>query len=304
MKLATMGLPGQTSIGCVVGDRLVDLGPALAREGYETTSIDDLLLAGGLPAARKLEADAIARAARGEGAALADSTLAPPVLRSNLLAVAANYQDHVKETRVIEQAERDESAPWLFSKPLSALNAHDHPIRLPASLGRDIDWEGELAIIMGSTARDVRPEDALDHVAGYTIANDVSARRIEIPHRTKVRERDKFYDWLHGKWFDTFLCLGPWMVTADEIPDPGDLRLQLRVNGELQQDASTASMIFSPAELISFVSSITTLQPGDVIATGTPSGTGKASGRFLGAGDEVSITIPPIGTLTNGVVAA
>jgi 2-keto-4-pentenoate hydratase/2-oxohepta-3-ene-1,7-dioic acid hydratase in catechol pathway len=220
-----------------------------------------------------------------------------------ILAVAANYRAHVLETKVIEDAAREETAPWFFDKPLKALCGNNEPIRLPPSLARKVDWEAELAVVIGKTTSKVSVERALDHVLGYTIVNDVSAREMDVPGRTKIRDRDKFHDWLHGKWFDTFLPIGPWIVTADEIPDPSKLEISLSVNEQRYQNAPTSDMLFTTAELISFASHITTLEPGSIIATGTPSGVGKASGRFLTGGDTVSITISKIGTLVNPVAA-
>ena len=140
-------------------------------------------------------------------------------------------------------------------------------------------------------------DDVLGYVAGYTVFNDISARSIEHATQHRKRERDPFHDWLHGKWFDTFGPMGPCIVTADEITDPQNLALELRLNGEVRQKANTADMIFSVAELIAFVSVFLTLEPGDLISTGTPSGIGKSSGRFLKPGDVLEAEIENIGIL-------
>ena len=157
----------------------------------------------------------------------------------------------------------------------------------------------ELAVVIGKRAKCVSPDQACGHVAGYTIANDVSARSCTFAHGREKRPRDDFFDWLHGKWADGFCPLGPCLVTADEIPDPMNLALELTVNGQVRQKATTAAMIFDVFELVAFTSHIMTLFPGDVIATGTPSGVGMASGNFLAAGDVIACRIQEIGELTN-----
>ena len=154
-----------------------------------------------------------------------------------------------------------------------------------------IDFEAELAVVIGATARDVPPQRALEHVLGYTCLNDVSARDLQFGDG----------QWIRGKSLDTFCPMGPWLVTADEIPDPQTLRIRCLVNGEVVQDASTSQMLHGVAALIAFCSRFFTLDPGDVIATGTPAGVGvfRKPPRFLGDGDEVVIDIEAVGSLTN-----
>jgi 2-keto-4-pentenoate hydratase/2-oxohepta-3-ene-1,7-dioic acid hydratase in catechol pathway len=305
MKLANIaGRNSASAPAIVIGDSVVDISEALAGKGQHWRDLGEAFAAHGLDVLRSLEPWAKAQADAGKGVPVAQAKFLSPVLNPpRILAVAANYRAHVLETKVIEDAAREETAPWFFDKPLASLCAHNEPIRLPSSLARKIDWEAELTVVIGKTARKVSVENALDYVLGYTIVNDISAREMNVPERTKIRDRDKFHDWLHGKWFDTFCPIGPWIVTADEIPDPSALQISLSVNDQRYQHAPTSDMLFTTAELISFASHITTLEPGSLIATGTPSGVGKATGRFLTQGDSVSITISKIGTLTNPVIA-
>ncbi len=305
MKLATIrAASGATTVAAVVDDRVIPLTKDLTALGFAAESLLDVLREDALPAVIELEPLLRDRATNADSTSV-DSTefLAPVPAPASILAVAANFRAHVRETGTIQEAERNESTPWLFSKPRNSLNPHRAPVVLPTLYARNVDWEGELGAIIGRRATRVSVGEALDYVAGYTIVNDISARKMDMPTRTKLRDRDTFHDWLHGKWFDTFCCIGPWMVTADEIPDPSALQLSLSVNGTLYQNAPTSDMIFSTQELISFASHTTTLEPGDVIALGTPSGVGKASGRFLKEGDTMTVTIDAIGSLVNDVVA-
>jgi 2-keto-4-pentenoate hydratase/2-oxohepta-3-ene-1,7-dioic acid hydratase in catechol pathway len=161
----------------------------------------------------------------------------------------------------------------------------------------------ELAVVIGRRGKCIPPERALAHVFGYTIVNDISERRFKAPEGRPAREWDKFFDWLHGKWFDGFAPMGPWITTADEIPDPQALALELRVNGQQRQHGGTAEMIYPVAELVAFASTMMTLLPGDIIATGTPQGVGSASGDRLKPGDVVECRVEGVGTLVNPVIA-
>jgi 2-keto-4-pentenoate hydratase/2-oxohepta-3-ene-1,7-dioic acid hydratase in catechol pathway len=220
-----------------------------------------------------------------------------------ILAAAGNYQAHITEGGGSE-VNVPRRTPRIFLKPSSALIGPDDPVVLPR-VSNEVDWELELAVVIGTRGRDVPVESALDHVAGYTIVNDVSARSMEwgIEDR-EVHEWDRFFDWLTGKWVDTFAPTGPWIVTADEMPDPHALGIRLELNGELLQDASTETMLFDCADLIAFISRFTVLEPGDIIATGTPAGVGAAIGRYLKPGDVMVGTIEGVGTLRTPVVAA
>jgi 2-keto-4-pentenoate hydratase/2-oxohepta-3-ene-1,7-dioic acid hydratase in catechol pathway len=228
--------------------------------------------------------------------------LTPIARPGKILAAAGNYQAHIDEgggTKVDPTIR----TPRLFIKPSTSLVGPDDPLVLP-TVSEQVDWEMELAIVIGRPGRDIPKSEALDHVAGYTIMNDVSARSMSwgVENR-EVHAWDGFFDWLVGKWIDGFAPTGPWIVTAEEIPDPHDLQLTFDLNGERWQDASTGGMIFDCADLISFASRIMTLEPGDMIATGTPAGVGVATGRFLQPGDEMVGEISGIGRLRTPVVA-
>lgn len=229
--------------------------------------------------------------------------LVAPVPRPpKILALAGNYQEHIVEgggTAV----DKTKVVPMLFMKPSTTLLGPGQPLVLPGCVSEKVDWELEIAVVIGRRAKYVSAETALEHVAGYTIFNDISSRSLEITRsRAESRPRDLFFDWLNGKWQDGFGLMGPYLVTRDEIPDPQHLRLRLSVNGETRQDGSSAQMIFTIAETIAWASKLFTLEPGDVIATGTPSGVGSASNTFLKAGDTLCAEVDGLGTLVNPVV--
>jgi 2-keto-4-pentenoate hydratase/2-oxohepta-3-ene-1,7-dioic acid hydratase in catechol pathway len=230
--------------------------------------------------------------------------LLTPIARPpKLLLLAGNYAKHVVE-RGGTTAEREETFPYVFLKPPSTtLTNPGDPIVIPGSSPDHIDWECELGVVIGRHCRHVDEDEALDFVAGYTIVNDISDRKYQPNPGRKPRERDKFFDWLHGKWHDTFCPIGPCILSADALDDPQALALRLAVNGQVKQDASTAQMIFPVAAVIAFLSRLVTLEPGDIISTGTPAGVGSATGTYLKAGDHVSATIDGIGSLENPVVA-
>jgi 5-carboxymethyl-2-hydroxymuconate isomerase len=217
--------------------------------------------------------------------------LDPPISRpSKIMAMGLNYRDHCRESGTPLP-----ESPIEFTKHPSSLTGHMHPIPLDASLSTEVDYEVELAVVIGRRCRDLDVSNALDVVAGYTVGNDVSARELQIQDG----------QWVRAKSFDGFTPLGPVFVTADEIPDPQELSLQTRLDGELLQDSSTNEMVFSVAELLAFVSRRTTLEPGDILLTGTPHGCGayRDPQVFLTPGSVVECTIAGIGTLTNPVVA-
>ena len=225
-----------------------------------------------------------------------------PVARPNkLLLLAGNYAAHVAE-RGGTAAERNETFPYVFMKPASTtLTNPGDPIIIPRVSPDHVDWECELGVVIGRRCRDVSEADALEYVAGYTIVNDISDRRFAPNPQRKPRERDRFFDWLHGKWHDSFCPVGPCIVSAEDVTDPQDLELELTVNDEVKQHASTAQMVFPVAAIIAFMSQFVTLEPGDIISTGTPAGVGSATGTYLQPGDLVRATISGIGTLENPV---
>jgi 2-keto-4-pentenoate hydratase/2-oxohepta-3-ene-1,7-dioic acid hydratase in catechol pathway len=222
-----------------------------------------------------------------------------------IILLAGNYGAHIVEGGGVAP-ERAETFPYFFWKPPSTtLTDPGSPIMIPKSSPSHIDWEIELGVVIGKRARHVTEKEALGYVAGYTVCNDVSDRRNRINPKRKPRERDPFYDWLHGKWHDTFLPMGPCVRSAAVVPDPQKMRLTLSVNGKVMQDANTGQMIFPVAALVSILSELVTLEPGDVIVTGTPAGVGHARKPpiYLQPRDEVVCEIEGIGVLRNPVQA-
>jgi 2-keto-4-pentenoate hydratase/2-oxohepta-3-ene-1,7-dioic acid hydratase in catechol pathway len=218
-------------------------------------------------------------------------TLAGPTLEpGKIIAVGLNYHDHIRETGMDAP-----SAPLLFAKFGSSLIGDGEAIEFDPELTERVDWEVELAVIIGSKMRNVSEADALDGVFGYTVANDVSARDLQLGD----------VQWTRGKSLDTFCPVGPVVVPADQIADPQRLALRTRVNGETVQDSNTAEMIFGVAELLSFCSRNFTLEPGDLLLTGTPWGCGEWMDprRSLKDGDKVEVEVEGIGVLRNPVVA-
>ena len=218
--------------------------------------------------------------------------LLPPVpAPEKIVGVGLNYVEHTRETN----AELPTS-PIIFNKLPTALSVHEQPIVLP-KVSQEIDYEGELVAVVGIGGRHIPVERAMEHIAAYCCGNDVTARDWQFSKPGN--------QWLLGKSFDTFSPFGPWLVTADEIPDPQSLRIRLRLNGRVMQDSNTERPVFSIAEIVSYVSGVCTLRPGDLIFTGTPSGTGfvRKPPIFLRPGDVVEVEIDRIGVLRNPVVA-
>ncbi len=240
--------------------------------------------AGGLEA---LRAAATAERFERDGQPLDAVELLAPVTRpGKVVAIGRNYREHTTEEGV-----EPPKAPLVFSKWPSCVIGPDEEIRWDPGLTAQVDYEAELAVVIGRKARRVTEAEALDYVLGYTCLNDVSARDLQFGDG----------QWARGKSLDTFCPMGPLLVTADEIPDPQDLAISCRVNGQTLQDATTAEMYFGVAAIISFCSQAFRLDPGDVIATGTPGGVGifRDPPVLLGDGDEVIVEIERIGRLRN-----
>lgn len=245
---------------------------------------------------RALEASA--RALQSDGGSgdgivvpLMEVRLGPPIPDpEKIICLGLNYVEHAEESDLDVP-----EAPVLFAKFRNSLVGQAEPIVLPRASER-VDYEGELAVVIGRRCREVSEEEALDYVAGYMPLNDVSARDLQL----------QTSQWLAGKAVDTFAPCGPALVLADEVEDPQDLGIETRVNGETVQRANTSMMIFSVRETVSFVSRVMTLEPGDIIATGTPSGVGQSRNPplFLKDGDVVEVEIGGLGTLHNPVVRA
>jgi 2,4-didehydro-3-deoxy-L-rhamnonate hydrolase len=277
---------GET-LGVVVGEgwrparELIENGPRTMAE----------LIADGARAARLVAAAASTTISSSSSAPpvarLADAELLAPVPRpGKVVAIGRNYREHADEEGV-----EPPPAPLVFSKWPSSVVGHGAEIRWDPDLTSQVDYEAELAVVIGARAREVEEDEALDHVFGYTCLNDVSARDIQFGDG----------QWVRGKSLDTFCPMGPVLVTADEIGDPQRLAICCRVGDEVVQDSNTSRMYFSVAQIISYLSRSFTLEPGDVIATGTPGGVGafREPPRFLRDGDRVTVEIERIGALVN-----
>ncbi len=227
--------------------------------------------------------------------------LAPILKPDKVIALAGNYSEHIKEAGLklgLSDSPRQTTVPRPFLMPPTVVIGPDEEIPWPA-YSEKIDYEIELALVIGKKAKCISPKNALEYIAGYTIANDISARNVTFAKARTKRPWDEFYDWLNGKWADGFLPMGPYILTCDEVAEVQNLNMELKVNGEIRQKANTSQMIFPVADVVSFLSYIMTLEAGDVIATGTPAGVAAATGKFLKPGDCIECTIEKLGTLKN-----
>lgn len=312
MHLVTYSIKGNRRLGAVAGDHVVDLraayvaargaDPRFAAALFPRDMVD--FLSGGEPAleaAREAfeygnRSDVDGEEAAGCPVRLPRSQvrLEAPVPRpGKVVCIGLNYRDHAIETgaRIPEQ-------PIFFSKfATNVIGPEDDVIHPGDAVTSQVDYEVELVVVMGRGGRNIPEERALDYVAGYTVGNDVSARDLQL---------QKGSQWAKGKALDTFAPMGPALVTADEVPDPHDLRIQMRLNGETMQDSNTGQMIFSIPALIAFLSRLFAFYPGDVIYTGTPSGVGLARDPqvWVRPGDVMEAEVERLGVLRNRVVAA
>jgi 2-keto-4-pentenoate hydratase/2-oxohepta-3-ene-1,7-dioic acid hydratase in catechol pathway len=300
-KLVTYQSPNGPRAGMVVGDTIFDVAAVTGRASY-VTMLDVLR---DWPSAQgALRSAADNSAGKSGGLPLQGTKLLPPVpTPSGIFCAGANFTDHMLEMAKVQNIapEPDPHSvglnPWHFIKATHCLAAPDSTVKLPP-YSKMVDWEAELTAVIGRPARNVPLDRALDYVAGYTIANDLSAR--DLTKRPHVSDTSPFkFDWLGQKNFDDGCPLGPWIVPADAVPDPQNLGLKLWVNDVIKQDSHTSKMIFSLAEQIAHLSTMITLQPGDLILTGTAAGVGLARKEFLKPGDVVKIWIENVGTLTN-----
>jgi 2-keto-4-pentenoate hydratase/2-oxohepta-3-ene-1,7-dioic acid hydratase in catechol pathway len=286
MRLATVRTSTGPRAVAVVADRFLDLN---------ATSVRAILDEG--PPRLKAVADLIARAESGttdvtivphDGVTFLSPIPDPP----KIICMGLNYRDHAAESGAAIPRE-----PVLFSKYATALTGHEQPIVLPP-VSQEVDYEAELVVVIGKAGKNIREQDAMSHVAGYTIGHDVSARDWQLKKDGK--------QWMVGKTFDTFAPTGPYLVTADEVPDPHNLAIKLRLNGQTMQDSNTKQMIFPLGWTLAYLSQVFTLQPGDLIFTGTPPGVGfaKKPPLFLKAGDVAEVEIERLGVLRNPVVQA
>jgi len=297
MKLATYSRKGTVSCGLLTEAGLIDA--ASAWDGTNPPRSVKEILQRGPDCLAKLGDLATSG---GETIALDSVRLLAPIPRpGKVLALAGNYVEHIKEAGLklgLSDSPRLTTVPRPFLMPGTAVIGPGDQIPWPA-YSETIDYELELAVVIGLETKNIPPDKALERIAGYTIANDVSARTVTFENNRAKRPWDEFYDWLNGKWADGFCPMGPYLLTADEIDDVQNLNMELTVNGETRQKANTAQMIHPVAEIVSFLSHLMTLEPGDIIATGTPSGVGMATGNFLKADDRIEASIEHLGTLAN-----
>ena len=295
---------GAPKAGVLVGERVVPAAALLPGVSVEATSVLGLLRAWDAvhprlhAAARNLQPN--------DGVALSAVKLLAPILYPGALFCAgANYWDHLEEMAEIAKQATGKAPsmtkakdPYFFMKTCAgSIIGPDTPARLPP-FSKQIDWEAELGVVIGKAARNVSEANAFDVVAGYLIVNDLSARDL------MKREGSPFgMDWVGQKCFEDAAPMGPWFTPAAYIADPNDMDVKLWVNGVLKQNSNTSRLVHGIAEQIAYLSQHFTLQPGDVIATGTPAGVGMPRGEFLKVGDEVRIEIDGCGTLTNTMVA-
>jgi len=302
-KLLTYQSAKGPRAGLMVGDDVFDAAGATRQGSY--ASVLDIL--NDWRAARKMLRDAAKKIAAKKAKSVRPISrpklLAPVLYPSALYCAGANYGDHMAEMAAVQgiQPEPDPHSlglkPWHFIKATRSMTGPNARVKLP-SYSQKVDWEAELTAVIGRTAKDVPLEKALDYVAGYTIANDLSAR--DLTKRPPVSDTSPFkYDWVGQKCFDGACPVGPWIVPADDIDDPQKLGIKLWVNDVIKQDSHTSKMIFTLAEQISHLSSRMTLYPGDLILTGTPAGVGMGRGEFLKAGDVVKVWVEGVGTLVN-----
>lgn len=314
MRLVTYQREGQSRIGAQLDGQVVDLNRAYQAALHYAGNNDELavadlrvptdmigLLSGGgtaLSAAQEALAFVRERLTAGNSPhdlagivhAIDHISLLPPVLRpGKVICLGLNYRDHAAEAGMAVP-----EYPVLFHKVAGSLVGHNQPIVIPR-ISSQIDYEGELAIIIGRRGKYIAEDEAYSYIAGYTVANDVSARDLQF--RTS--------QWTTGKMLDTFGPLGPALVTRDEVPDPHILSIKTTLNGRVLQDGNTADMIFRVPFIIKYISEIVTLEPGDVIMTGTPAGIGNTRSPqvFMKPGDTVTVEIGRLGKLTNPVVA-
>ncbi len=303
MKLSTYVRDGDASCGIVTDRGMVDI-PSSWKKADPPRSIKEILDRGDMCLDRLRE---IARSAT-QATPLDQVKLLAPIPRpGKILALAGNYSEHIKEASLrrgfqvgLSEAPRQTTTPRPFLMPSTCVVGPDETVAWPV-YSEQIDYELELAVVIGRNAKCVSAQDAPDYIAGYTIANDVSARSVTFKKDRQQRPWDEFYDWLNGKWADGFCPMGPHLVTKDEVADVQNLKMILKVNGQIRQNANTGQMIYSAADIVSFLSHLMTLEPGDVICTGTPSGVGMATGNFLKASDRIECSIEGLGTLTNSL---
>lgn len=297
MRFATFSTTptGEPRLGLVQGDEVIDLVEGLRGTVEVPARLIDYIWAGPeLHAKVRSAVAAIDAWPTGTVYPLGDVTLHAPLRPGKIIGVGLNYVEHVEESSRSLDTDKDlPTRPVLFSKPGTAVVGPEEPIRHNGAMTQQLDWECELAVVMGRVAKGVDEADALDYVFGYSITNDISAR-----------DQRRSGQWFFSKGQDSYAPFGPVIVTTDEITDPHTLQLRLTVNGDQRQNGNSRHMLFKIPTLIADITSGVTLEPGDVIATGSPQGVGAAMDppTFLKPGDVVECTIEGIGTLRNPVL--
>ena len=263
---------------------------------HDLITIDQLLSAGAVGSLRQVE-EKVTRTS--PGVPVESVKLLSPIQNpGKILLIALNYHSHSKERN-----EEPPTEPYVFAKFRNALIGPGDPILIPR-VSKNVDWEVELAVIIGKPGKYITREDSMNHVAGYAISNDVSFRDFQYSTKLPDGKTTLGLNWMKGKGLDSSFPLGPWLVTRDEIPNPHELEISLSVNGKRKQQSNTSDMIFKIESLIEYISAGITLQPGDIISTGTPDGVAAATGEpFLKDGDIVEGSIDRIGILKNPVRA-
>jgi 2-keto-4-pentenoate hydratase/2-oxohepta-3-ene-1,7-dioic acid hydratase in catechol pathway len=287
--------------GIAVDGKVIDLAAGASALGLTApSSVVELIGQGeaGLAVAKQVEA--AAQAGKVATTPESDVTLLAAIQNPpTVFLLAGNYQSHITESGA-PPVEKAKITPRPFIKPGTAVIGTNDPIVIPPD-SDTLDYEIEIAAVIGKTGKHIPVEQADDYVAGYVVFNDISARSLKIAEGRSERAGDGFFDWLLGKWCDSFAVVGPYLVTKDESGDPTDLEMALKVNGELRQHSAAGEMIFSIPESIAFLSRFVTLRPGDLLCMGTPGGVGDTTQTYLQPGDKVEATIEKLGTLLNTV---
>lgn len=297
MKLATYVYKHITSCGIITDDGIIDI-PSHTQGMDKLHSVKEILIKG----TKAFDIVSDLHRTVDERIAPESVVFKSPIPRpGKILALAGNYKEHLQETAWQDPAFDNQAAvtnPWPFIMPSSVVTSTGTEIAWPA-YSEQVDYEVELAVFIGNSADKVSPEQAPAHIAGYSVANDISARSVTFAAGRNIRPRDVYFDWLMGKWANDFLPLGPCIVTPEALGDPHNLNIELTVNDEIRQRANTGLMIFDVYQIVSFLSHLMTLEPGDVIITGTPPGVAAGGAQYLNPGDKIEATIQNIGTLTN-----
>jgi len=293
VKLVTYTTGGSTQAGIVIDEQVYPLS------GFGLPgSVVEFLKLGDAGMAKLAEASKSA----GGGTPIGDVELEAAVPDpSAIFLLAGNYQSHIVEDSKGDPVNKAEITPRIFIKPINAVIGTGDAIEVPV-VSDTVDYELEIAAVIGKPAKSVSAADASDYIAGYVVFNDVSARKLNTVGHRKERDGDGYFDWLIGKWCDSFAAVGPYLITSDEIPDPADLEMSLYVNGNLKQHSSAGEMIFTVPEAIEYLSKFTTILPGSIICMGTPGGVGDATGSYLQPGDHVIAEIEKLGRLENPVL--